>query len=421
MAPPIHIGIDARVAPGAFGGVAEVLGLYARSLAFLDPAEFRFTLLCDRKLDSSWLRAVIPDHARILMVSDGDFETRKVVVPIRRNRLSETLFSLTAPVQQFGMPMQDASAIWRREGVDLVHLPFQFAIDSDLPTIYHPHDLQHIHLPDYFSRDDLIGREATYQYFCHRATYVACTSRWIAQDLLTQYDLSPERVRIVPWATTTGKVPEPDIGRIKRVLSRHGLVPDGYMLLPAQTWPHKNHLGAIRALDSLRRTHGLRPLLICTGSLNAHAQVLYQEIARLGLGDQVRFLGYVDRDDLSTLYQFARFTLIPTKFEAGSAPLWDAFTLGCPVTCATTTSLPSQSQGGAHLFDPDDIGQIAEAIRVMWLDADLRQRLAAIGTEAVKPYRWDMTARGFGVLYKQALGRPVSEGDQALMASLPVF
>lgn len=406
---------------GAFGGVAEVIRLYAHATKFFDPAQFRFTFLCDRRFDTEWLRQAIPSHAQIVLVSDDDFQSREVTAIIWRNTLTERLFNLTAPAGSLQMRVQDATALWLKHGVNIVHLPYQFAIDSDLPTIYHPHDLQHIHLPEYFRDEVLMQRELLYQYFCHKATVVACTSRWIAQDIATQYQINPDKISVIPWATTTKEVSPLNISQIKSVLSRHNLVPDGYMILPAQTWPHKNHLGAIRALDIVRQKYGLRPVLICTGSINEQAQHLFEEVARLNLTDQVRFLGYVDREELTTLYQCARFTLIPTKFEAASAPLWDAFTLGCPVACATTTSLPSQSRGGAFLFDPNDIGQIAEAIKVMWIDADLRQRLVSLGSEAVKPYNWEMTARGFAILYKQVLGLALSVEERAALAALPIF
>jgi hypothetical protein len=35
-------------------------------------------------------------------------------------------------------------------GADLVHLPIQDGFTTQLPYIYHPHDLQHLHYPEYF-------------------------------------------------------------------------------------------------------------------------------------------------------------------------------------------------------------------------------------------------------------------------------
>ena len=36
-------------------------------------------------------------------------------------------------------------------GVDVVHFPFQDAFTTEIPSLYQPHDLQHLHLPELFS------------------------------------------------------------------------------------------------------------------------------------------------------------------------------------------------------------------------------------------------------------------------------
>ena len=40
-----------------------------------------------------------------------------------------------------------------------MHFPIQDAFTTDMPSIYQPHDLQHLHLPELFSRWERERRE----------------------------------------------------------------------------------------------------------------------------------------------------------------------------------------------------------------------------------------------------------------------
>ena len=59
-------------------------------------------------------------------------------------------------------------------------------------------------------------------------------------------------------------------------LPKFDLPPEGFIFYPAQTWPHKNHLRLLEAIQRLRTRHGLEVSLVCTGGQTG----AYPEIAR---------------------------------------------------------------------------------------------------------------------------------------------
>jgi hypothetical protein len=48
--------------------------------------------------------------------------------------------------------------------------------ETDVPTIYHPHDLQHVHLPEFFTGRERIVREFNYRTCCEQARMVGVAS-----------------------------------------------------------------------------------------------------------------------------------------------------------------------------------------------------------------------------------------------------
>ena len=128
---------------------------------------------------------------------------------------------------------------------------------------------------------------------------------------------------------------------------------------------------------------------------------IWKKVEALKLEDQVHFLGFVSPTTLYSLYKLATMVVIPTLFEAGSFPMWEAFLAGTPVACSNVTSLPDQAGDAAVIFDPYDVSSIAEAIHLLWSTNDARERLVEAGTKRVAELSWVKTAEQFCLLYEQ--------------------
>ena len=114
----------------------------------------------------------------------------------------------------------------------------------------------------------------------------------------------------------------------------------GLSYFPAHTWMHKNHVVAVEALRLLRERHNIRLTLVCSGGAREAQPALDAKINTAGLRDQVRFLGYVSRNDVPALYRGAACLVFPSLFEGFGMPVLEAMASGCPVVCSNTTSLP---------------------------------------------------------------------------------
>jgi glycosyltransferase involved in cell wall biosynthesis len=188
------------------------------------------------------------------------------------------------------------------------------------------------------------------------------------------------------------------------------------LLYPAQTWPHKNHVALLRALALLGRRHGLTIPLVCTGRTTAHLRTIEAAVGDLGLRGLVSFVGFVSPAELVCLYRMCRAVVVPTLFEAASFPMFEAFVLGAPVACSDVTSLPEQAGDAALLFDPRSPDEIAEAIRLLWTEPDLRETLIARGHVRIRSSSWRDTARTFRAHYRRIAGRELLEEDRELVS-----
>src|SRR5262249_17282302 len=113
---------------------------------------------------------------------------------------------------------------------------------------------------------------------------------------------------------------------------------------------------------------------------------------RLGLADQVKFLGFVEQNDLIDLYKGAFCLAFPTFCGPDNLPPLEAFALGCPVIASEVPGAREQLGEAAILFPPADERALAKAISNL-RDQDTRKRLIKAGHARAQITDWDHYVR----------------------------
>ncbi len=414
-----RICIDARLESGQAGGIEQVVIGLANGLSALVDGDERYVFLCYPGADD-WLTPHLGPNCEVLHTRKSWQKQLRRSVARRYPGLKRRLEAIAGLSVNRAVNIPASNGDVEAASIDLVHFTLQAAFLTEIPSIYHPHDLQHIHLPEYFSDYEKRGRSLVYQRFCEQADRVAVASSWVKKDVEKHLGIAADKLCVVPLAPSTAAFDEPNAETLKRVRDSFGL-PEAFAFYPAQTWPHKNHLGMIRAAARLRREQGIQIPLVFSGRKTEYHDQLQRELRRLGLEDQVKFLGFVSPEELRSLYCLCRCVVIPTRFEAASFPLWESFLAGAPTACANVTSLPRQAGDAALVFDPDDETDIADCMRRLWQDEDLRDTLAARGRASVSRFTWNNTARRFRAHYRQMLARGLTDDDRALLAAEPLL
>lgn len=413
---PLRICIDARLRHGVAGGVEQfVLGL-ANGLTRLRDGDEEYLFLVTPG-EEGWLLPHVGRGTRILAArAPADVSVRSRAAA-RLPKLARAYGSIRDRLLPPPVPRSDG--VLERSGADVVHFTFQDGFRTSVPSVYQPHDLQHVHLPQFFTLRQRRAREATYSVLCAQAAAVAVSSTWVKEDVVRHLRLPSSKVQVVPLAPIVDYYVEPGQEAIAETLRRHAL-PGAFALYPAQTWPHKNHALLLEAVALLRDRHQLLVPIVCPGRRTEHAATILARARQLGIEESVHLIGFVSSEELQALYRAARCAIIPTLFEAASFPLWEAFRNGVPAACSAVTSLPAQAGDAALVFDPRDVGAVARALRALWTDEPLRTRLVARGHARVSAFTWERTARVYRALYRRVAGRATAE-DEALLEAPPAL
>ena len=406
---PLRVAIDARLGEGQFGGVEQVVIGLAAALSRLDDGDEEYLFLAHPEHDE-WLRPYLGGPCRLL-------HTRRRYADRRARAIVRGLLERLPRVgTRFAVRPSDGTA--ERAGAEVIHFPIQTAFTTDIPSIYQPHDLQHLHLPELFSGWERARREAIYRTHCERAELVVAMTSWGRRDFIATYGLPEEKVTVVPGGSVLREYPAPTRSDLDRLRARLSL-PDSFLLYPAQTWPHKNHERLLRAIARIRDRTGTTIPLVCPGRQTRDYRRIRELTQSLGLAETTSFPGFVSSLELRGLYELGTALVFPSRFEGWGLPICEAFDAGLPVASSTATGLPDVVGDAGILFDPDDVEEMANQLERLWSDSDLRAELRSRGRERSRLFSFDHTARLFRAHYRQVGHRSLPEEDRILLASPP--
>ena len=234
------------------------------------------------------------------------------------------------------------------------------------------------------------------------AAVVVANSRWTAAlartvlDALGRPTLARD-VRVVPLGTTPSHF-RPGIDP-RSVRAKYGLDGGPWLLTVSRLDTHKGIDTAIRALPAVRAAFPtVRYAVAGVGSRRPEFERL---VATLGLGDAVRFLGFVADDELPALYNAADLYVGPSRrydllAEGFGIALVEASACGLAVVAGNSGGVPDAVRDGETglLVDPDDPAAVTAGITRLLGDPALRRRLGDAGRRAVETYyNWDRVAR----------------------------
>ncbi len=298
----------------------------------------------------------------------------------------------------------------RKLRAEVVHFPHQVVFDTELPSIYEPWDLQHIALPDLFTRGEREWRTALYSRACRRARLVVTATRATKRDLVSMLGIDAGKILVIP----RGSRELPNVTEAERMAAQRELKVQGpYLFYPAMSFPHKNHIRLLEALAILRDRHGLIVPLVCSGRKHAPFwPTIEAMLAKHRLENQVSFVGAVTDTQLAALFVGATALAFPSRFEGLGLPLLEAMQFGVPIAASNTSCIPEVLGEAGLLFDQEDPEAIAAVIRLLWNDEALRRDLSAKALVQRRANTWDAAAETFIEAYRYCAGHGLSADEK---------
>lgn len=231
----------------------------------------------------------------------------------------------------------------------------------------------------------------------HTLVTVSATAR---QDIVQVFGVSPGKVHVVPDAVTPEFRPLARQDIALSVLERYGLARDTrFILYVGGISPHKNLSTLIDAYTRLVVDTAFRDVrLALVGDIQADSFLssypqLQSAVGRSGYEALVRFTGFVSDAELVQLYNAAQVAVLPSLSEGFGLPALEAMACGTPVVVSRAGALPEVVGAAGLFFDPLQPAELAERLRELLSQPELRHQCARRGLVRARDFSWERSAR----------------------------
>ena len=375
----MRIGIDARMYRSSVAGIGRYSQNLIRNLLELDKEnEYVLFMTNEDYREFQKSKAQRPNglsHANLKLKQNPNVKIQITNIPH---------FSLS---EQTKLPK-----ILEREKLDLMHfLNFNYPVRYRGRFIVTIHDLTLLFYPE-TARQTNIFKRAAFKYVmkkaCQNSEKIIAVSENTKKDIIRVFKVKSQKIKVIYEAVNDGERNKEEIRTNKEKI----------ILYVGQFRPHKNLPNLVRAFEQVKKE--IPAKLVLLGKTDSSCRKLIDNSPEKR---DIVMPGFVSNGELASWYKTADVFVFPSFYEGFGLPGLEAMAAGLPVVAAKTSSLPEIYQDAALYFDPFKPQEIADKIKMVLVDENLRQELIVKGKIQSQKYSWRRTAQQTLGLYKEVV------------------
>ncbi len=256
---------------------------------------------------------------------------------------------------------------------------------KNIKTVLTIHDIVHVLFPHTMNLPTLITERLLMKQSIRRADYVIADSISTASGIQEHYQTEPTSIGVVyPGAPAFAE-------HIHSPISADEKLPQKFFLFVGTLEPRKNLkaiLSAFALLDADREDVDL----VIVGNIGWKSKDAINLLGMHRHRNRIHLAGYVDDARLSFIYQNALCLLYPSLYEGFGFPILEAMNYGVPVITSNVSSMPEVAGDAALLIDPNDEKGLADAMKRILVNDEIRKIMISKGYERVKKFSWKRCA-----------------------------
>ncbi len=240
-------------------------------------------------------------------------------------------------------------------------------------------DFQERYYPNFFTEDQLVGRDKKYLEYLKTTGTIVFSSNSVRDDFNKFYPRAKNKTKVINFSVVLPKISHlnPDL-----LLSKFK-VNSPYFMVSNQFWQHKNHDTIINALNNIKVKIGRCDFMVLfTGKeyddrSPGYTEKLKEKVRELGLENEVRFLGFLNREEQLCIMKNSMAVIQPSLFEGWSTVIEDAKSLNVKIIASDIPVHREQLLNGGRLFQPLDFVSLSN--HLIDIFSNFRQNLSETG------------------------------------------
>lgn len=254
------------------------------------------------------------------------------------------------------------------------------------------HDLSHKVCPELQALSNVHTLQMGLDHVERRQSHYLAVSEATRQAMIDELDIEGSRISTIPNSVSHDwckPVIEPVT--LKNVRESHSLPPGPYFLSVGTIEPRKNINMLIDAFNQLVTKYPeLDVNLALAGAAGWEKMPAIER--KVMNSERIHYIGFVDDNDLPTLYSSAIATCYISKYEGFGLPILESMTCGTPAIYGNNSSMPEVAGNSGIAVDVDDVNDVTRGLYQLASDPDLRHQLAQRAIDQTLQATWAKVA-----------------------------
>jgi len=281
----------------------------------------------------------------------------------------------------------------RKDAPDVLFMPIQtvpFLIKPrNLRIVTTVHDVAYLIFPGHFTSKKRFFLDMLTKNALRLSDKIIVPSIATQNDLIRYYDFPRKKTTVIYHGIESCE--KESILDEKTPESIENITP--YILFVGSIQPRKNIISLIRAFEKMKLSQKTNLKLIICGPKGWMHEETFMTAKNSKFSNDIIFMGNVTRDYLDQLYKNAHIFVMPSFYEGFGLPVVEAMKNGCPCAISKNSSLSEIGDGAVLFFDPYDISDIANKIKILVDNDNLRREYSRKCLERAKKFNWVKSAK----------------------------
>jgi len=264
-------------------------------------------------------------------------------------------------------------------------------LSTKVPTCLVIHDLAFEHYPEHFVLAQRVYWRHFSPLFAQKAARIATVSTFSKNDLVKCYGISESKIDVVYNGAHDEYRP---LSTDEREAAKKQYA-DGceYFVFAGALHPRKNIVNLLKAFVLFKQRQYTNMKLVIAGRPAWKYEEVEEMKATMPFKDDVKWVGYMNVDELSKLTGGAYALVYASLFEGFGIPILEALQCDVPAIVSNTSSMPEVAGDAALLVDPSDPDDIAAKMHLLYKDEALRKKLIINARIQIRKFSWESSAK----------------------------
>lgn len=231
-------------------------------------------------------------------------------------------------------------------------------------NIYWIPDFQENYYPEFFSVEEIIGRMNSQIRIAYSHDILVLSSESAKLDFERLFPKHTCKIFVLSFISSiAGK----EISFIdKEPLYEKYNIKESYFICSNQLWKHKNHIIVINAIEELKKRN-IEILCLFTGQETDYRNPEYPDylkeiVKEKKLQDNIKFLGFIPRNDQLSLMKNSIAVIQPSLFEGWNTTIEDAKVLDKVIIASDISVHREQLKNNGLMFNVSDYLELSKIL-----------------------------------------------------------